>query len=78
MHAGTHWLPIQVTNELPIPSSPVIALSEDHIIGVHIDDLQCNYSVWFPAWKTQLEGLPKDVKVSPAAMAISTPLDTNN
>ena len=53
-------------------------LSEEHIIGVHIDNLQCNYSVWFPAWKTQLEGLPKDVKVPPAATAISTPLDASN
>ena len=75
MHAG-HWLPIQVTND--IASSPVIVLSDEHIIGVHIDDLQCNYSVWFPGWKSQLEGLPKDVKVPPAATAISTPLDASS
>ena len=53
-------------------------LTEQHIIGVHTDHLRYNYSVWIPAWKSHLEGLPVDVKVPPAAMAISSPLVANN
>ena len=53
-------------------------LTEEHIIGVHTDDLHCNYCNWIPAWKSHLEGLPMDVKVPPAAMAISSPLVASN
>ena len=56
----------------------VTALTEEHIIGAHTDNLRCNYSDWIPAWKSHLEWLPVDVKVPPAAIAIFSKLVASN
>ena len=54
------------------------ALTEEHIIGVHIKDLRCSYHDWIPAWKTLLEGLPTDVLVPLEARNNSSPLQPEN
>ena len=45
---------------------------------MHVDDLHCNYADWIQVWTSHLDGLPVDVKVPPAATAISSPLKVNN
>jgi len=47
-------------------------------MGVHTANLHCNYADWIQAWISHLNGLPVDVAVSPAATAISSPLNANN
>ena len=55
-----------------------IALSEEHIIGVHTANLRCNYVDWIQAWTSHLHGLPVVTKVPPAATEICSPLNANN
>ena len=43
------------------PLISLIALTEEHIMGVHTKDLRCCYYDRIPAWKAHLKGLPTDV-----------------
>ena len=53
-------------------------MTEEHIIGVHTEDLRCDYDKWISAWISHLSGSPPTVRVPPEASAISTPLNVDN
>ena len=53
-------------------------MTEEHIVGLHADDLRCDYDKWVSAWTSHLEGSPLTVRVPPEASAISTPLNVDN
>ena len=53
-------------------------MTEEHIVGLHTDDLRCDYDKWVSAWTSHLEGSSLTVRVPPEASAISTPLNVDN
>ena len=60
------------------PSSPSVVMTEEHIIGVHTEDVHCNYDKWISAWSSHLGRTPATVRVPPGATVISTPLRVDN
>ena len=60
------------------PVFPFIALSSEHIIGIHLDDICSPYKEWVTAWKAHFAGSPADVRVPHEATAITTPLNAMN
>ena len=57
---------------------PPTVMTEEHIIGVHTEDVHCNYDKWISAWTSHLGRAPATVRVPPGATVISTPLRVDN
>ena len=55
-----------------------LALSSEHIVGIHLDDICSPYKEWIPAWNTHLSDSPVDVRVPQEARVITTPLIAKN
>ena len=53
-------------------------MTEENIIGVHTEDVRCNYDKWISAWTSHLGRAPATVRVPPGATVISTPLRVDN
>jgi len=53
-------------------------MTEEHIIGVHMKDLRCDYDKWVSAWISHLGRSTLTIRVPPDASAICTPLKVDN
>jgi len=53
-------------------------LTEQHVVGVHTEDLRYDYNKWISAWLSHLDGSTAATRVPLEATAISTPLKVNN
>lgn len=72
-----YLLPCQSPALLYIPS-PLIVMSEEHIVGVHTEDLRCDYVKWLSAWNSHLGQPSTTVRIPAGATAITTPLQVDN
>ena len=53
-------------------------MTEEHIIGVHTEDVRCHYDKRISAWTSHLGRAPATVRVPPGATVISIPLRVDN
>jgi len=53
-------------------------MTEEHIIGVHTEDLRSDYVKWILARKSHLGQPPTTVRIPAGGTAIATPLKVDN
>ena len=58
--------------------SLLAALSREHVVGIHMEDICSPYQEWVPTWTTHLSDSAVTVKVPAEATSVTTPLISRN